>query len=325
MTKFEKIKEIIANFQKNADRHYSTYQERERLARAKYSPEGFREEHMMKTFPETMGQARASADIAIKEINDVFNDIDADLKKWIMKNLDASTVQILDCIKNFDLQLSLDELKVIEESVRSSYLGTRIFEGISEKNGYCVNNPRMEEYQSALKSARNNASLAVRAYAGSPDNKFPGKDLLQKWEKDGVVLGNYEIFHMLYAYQYLQKGELDRLEQMFDSTRAPMHYTLSDKEAEKVKKSIEGIVQGGKLNRKAAQQLLKKDPGIKSKLESMPSDYLLGKEEVAKYFGLSEKTENEKKESRIDPATKNAPAYGTKFSKIDPQTLGNFS
>lgn len=325
MTKFEKIKQLIMEYQKTADRHYADYQAKEKRAREKYSEAGFQEEFTQKTWPALAGKAWADSDEAIQKIMEIFDEIEEDLKKWVMMPLDASTVQILDCINNFDLKLSLNELQVIEESVRSSYLGTKIFAGLSEKNGYSINAPSMKEFENALKSARGNASFSLKAYAGSPDDKFPGKDLLEKWTYQGVTYGDYTAHHMFMAYNYLHEGgEIDRLEAMFGEIHAPMKYILTKDESEKVEKSVKDIMRNGEIDKKAAQELIEKQPDFKDKLESMPSEFFEGKEVVAKYFRLNEKTEKE--ESLINPATRGAMEYSkTRFQKVDVEAVKNFS
>lgn len=325
MTNFQKVKSIISTYQENADRHFANYKAKEAAMRKRYSQESFVEEFIQGVYPKFAGEAQANADIAIKEIEEVFGDIETDLKKYIMEPLDDSTAQILDCVNRFDLKMSRGELEVIESAVKKSYLGSRVFEGIARKNGYHVDVPKMEQFQHALKSARNNAALSIRAYAGSPDSKFVGRDLLPKWEKDGVVLGNYEVFHTLYAYQYLEKGEIDRLEKMFSDARAASVYRLTEEEEKNVRQGVESILHNGEIDKKAAQALIKKEPDFKDKLESMPADYFDDKEAVIKYFGLNEKAEG-KEPSMIDVATKKAIEYGkTGKQTINPQTLSNFA
>ena len=320
MDSFGKIAEIIKNFQKDADRSYESYQEKEKRARARYSPEAFREEFIMKTWAEASGRAQANVEITISEVMEVFDDIENKLKKFMMQPLSESTAQILDCINKFGLKLSLNELQVIEESLRDSYIGLRIFSGLSEKNGYIASIPSMKQLQDALKSARGNASLAIKAYAGSPDDKFPGKDLLGTWSWQGVSFGNYTSQHMFMSYNYLREGgELDRLRSMFASIHAPVTYKLNESESEKVKKAVGNIIHDGEIDKKAAQKLIKEQPDIKDRLESMPDDFFADKEALVSYFRL-----NEKEESKIDAATQNAKEYGTRFQKVDAEMLRQY-
>ncbi|MFG6330519.1 MAG: hypothetical protein K1W28_01615 [Lachnospiraceae bacterium] len=258
-------------------------------------------------------------------MEEVFDEIEQDFKKWVLEPLDGSTVQILDCVERFGLSLSLNELQVLEGSVRSSYLGTKIFTGLAEKNGYSVNAPSMKEYQDVLAAARNNAKLAIRAYAGSHDEGYTGKDLLQKWESRGIVMGEYQHYHLFFAANFLHEGgELDRLEEMWGEARgASMVYRLNKSEVEKVKKAVGNIMHDGEVDKKAAQELIKKDPDFKDKLQSMPDDFFEGKEALVNHFRLNEK--EEKGESLITPGSRKAAEYGAnRFQRVDAETLKQF-
>ncbi len=324
MTKFKKIAQLIEAYRKTADQHYASYQAQEKAAREKYSEVGFQLEFVQKVWPEMAGKIWAECDDTIRKVEEVFDEIEQNFKKWVMEPLDGSTVQILDCIERFGLSLSLNELQVIETSIRSSYLGTKIFAGLAEKNGYSVNAPSMKEYQDALAAARNNAKLAIRAYAGSPDEGYPGKDLLQKWENKGVVLGEYQHYHLFFAANFLhQDGVLDRLEEIWGEARAPMVYRLNEREAEQVKKVVGNIMHDGEVDKQAAQELIKKDSDFKDKLQSMPDDFFEGKEALVNYFQLNEK--EEKEESLITPGSRKAAEYGAnRFQRVDAETLKQF-
>lgn len=324
MTKFQKIKQLILDYREVADRHYASYQKKERAAREKFSEAGFKQEFMQKTWVEMAGQIWAESDDSIRKIMEIFNEIESDLGNWMMQPLNASTTQILSCINDFDLKLSLNELQIIEQSVRSSYFGLKVFAGLSEKNGYSINVPSMKEYQDALKAARSNASFSIKAYAGNPDDKFPGKELLEEWTYQGISYGEYTPHHMFMAYNYLCKGgELDRLEAMWKTAHAPTRYSLTPDEAEKVKKSIDAVIHNGEVDKKAAQELVKREPDIKSKLQSMPDDYFSDKKMIVNYFSLNEKAQKEK--SKISPAIQQAAEYkASRLEKIDEDTLKNF-
>ncbi len=327
MTKFEKIKQLIVEYQKTADRHYADYQAKEKRAREKYSEAGFQSEFIQKVWPEMAGKIWAECDDTIRKVEEVFSEIEQDFKKWVMEPLDGSTVQILDCVERFGLSLDLNELRVLEDAVRSSYLGMKIFAGLAEKNGYNVSASSLKEYQDTLAVARNNAKLAVRIYAGLPDRGYPGKDLLQQHEVNGITYGPYEHYHLFFAANFLHDGgELDRLETMWGDARAPMRYSLTATETEKVKKGVESIMQGEEIDKKAAQELIKKDPDFKDKLQSMPDDFFEGKEALVNHFRMNKKEEKEEKEeSLITPGSRQAAEYGAnRFQRVDAEALKQF-
>lgn len=324
MTKFGKIKEVISEYQKQADKHYSSYKAREAEARQKFSEAGFVTEFRQKMWPKMAGDAWSNADFAINKVMELFDETEEELKKFVMRPLDASMIQVLNCIDSFGLRLSLSELKIIESSARESYWGIRIFTGLAQKSGYQVNVPTVDSYQKALETARSNAKLAIRAYAGSPDEGYPGKDLLQKWENKGSVMGEYQHYHTFFAANFLHEGgELDRLEEMWGEARAPMVYRLNEREAEQVKKVVGNIMHDGEVDKKAAQELIKKDPDFKDKLQSMPDNFFEGKEALVNHFRLNEK--EEKEESLITPGSRKAAEYGAnRFQRVDAETLKQF-
>ncbi|NDO70434.1 hypothetical protein FMM80_18015 [Schaedlerella arabinosiphila] len=135
MNKIDKIKLIIKRHQKDMDKHFATYQKAEQTARARLSESAFKTEFMQETYPKFVGEAQAAADMAVLEINNLFDDIQEDLSAWMMKPLDIGTAQILSCINQFSLQMSFDELRILEQGIlkSGSYLGNRIFDGLCKK------------------------------------------------------------------------------------------------------------------------------------------------------------------------------------------------
>lgn len=88
MTKFKKIKEIIEAYRKTADRHYASYQAQEKAAREKYSESGFQLEFVQKVWPEMAGKIWAECDDTIRKVEEVFNEIEQELEKWVMQPID---------------------------------------------------------------------------------------------------------------------------------------------------------------------------------------------------------------------------------------------
>ena len=135
MNKIDKIKSIIKKHQKDMDKHFAAYQKAEWTARERLSESAFKTEFMQETYPKFVGEAQAAADIAVLEANNIFDEIQDDLSKWMMRPIDASTAQVLDCINKFDLHMSFDELRILEQGVlkAGSYLANRVFDGLCKK------------------------------------------------------------------------------------------------------------------------------------------------------------------------------------------------
>ena len=110
-------------------------------------------------------------------------------------------------------------------------------------------------------------------------------------------------------------GELDRLEQLFESTNAPMKYELNAQETEKMKKRLESIVdKNGEIDEKAACQLKENDPNFIDKLRSIPEGSFEKMDSVSKYFRLDE-SDNKKNESAISQAIEQAKSYNERKPK----------
>ena len=102
-----------------------------------------------------------------------------------------------------------------------------------------------------------------------------------------------------------------------------MVYRLNESEVGKVKKAVGNIMHDGEVDKKAAQELIKKDPDFKDKLQSMPDDFFEGKEALVNHFRLNEK--EEKEESLITPGSRKAAEYGAnRFQRVDAETLKQF-
>lgn len=333
MTKFERIKEIVRQYYKDSDKFFAEYQMKEKRAREKYSEEGFRTEFMMKQWPHYSGTVRGNAENTIRNINYIYDEIQNEFQQWVMEPLKPDVLQTLTLINQFDLQLSLTELKTIEKNVSDSYFGFRIFSGLAKKAGFAVNTLDMDVCAKEIESAKKNTENAIRMYAGqAPD--FPGRDLLGEWTYNGINYGEYQTYHLLYAADFLRTdGVIDRLEGMWRSLKAPMKYTLTESESEKIKDKIDDIIDpyGGAIEKEKAEKLLKEIPDILSRLESTPKDFK-NKKAAVDYFtligvGAEQKAKEDaiKNESKIDPASTCAAKYANnRFQQVDADSLKNF-
>lgn len=333
MNKFQRIKEIVAKHQKDSDRLFEEYQREERAARGKYSPEYFREKFMMRRWPHFSGIAKGNAECAIQDINYIYDEIINDFHQWVMEPLKPNILQTLTLISQFDLRLSLTELKTIEHTVSDSYFGFRIFSELAKKAGFAVNTLDVDVCTKELESAKRNTESAIKMYAGqAPD--FLGRDLLGEWTYNGINYGEYQTYHLLYAADFLRdNGVIDRLESMWISLKAPSKYILTRDESEKIKDRIDDIIDpyGGAIEKEKAEKLLVEIPDILSRLESIPEDFK-NKKAAVDYFtligvGAEQKAKEDaiKNESKIDPASTCAAEYANnRFQKVDAESLKNF-
>lgn len=333
MTKIQRVKEIVRKQNAEMDRLASEYKKQERRAREKFSEQGFKTEFMVKTWPKYAGEARSNVDIAIAEINSIFGEISEDFQCFIMRPIKPDILQTLNLIQQFDLELSLTELKTIEKSVSDSYFGFRILSGLAKKAGFSVTTLDMDTLTKEIESTRKNTENAVKMYAGkAPD--FEGRDLLGEWTYQGVNYGEYNAYHIMYAADFLNNNcQLDQLENMFKTLNAPMKYELDREEKERVMDKVDSIIDpyGGAVDKEKADKLVEEIPDILSRLESI-SDDLPNKKTAIEYFtlqgvGAEQKARENalKNDSKINQAAKNATEYGAaRFKKIDPETLKIF-
>lgn len=324
MNKIDKIKSLIQEFQRKQDKLYSRYQAAEKEAREKYSESGFRNKFMLNTWPQYAGKAQADADSTIREISYLIDEAQEEFDSWVMKPLDANVVSMLNCISSFNLSLSMQELKIIERKISGAYLGMRIFAGLCEKNGYGVQIPTADKYSEALKHARVDTELAVRAYAGKAPS-YEGRDLIGDWIFEGISQGPYQDFHLYMAANFLHEGgTLDRLAELWDSANAPLVYTLNPSETERVKKQLDKIVVHGEVDKKAANELFKAEPDFKNRFESLPKEELKKYESVSKYFGLTDNKKEKIQESKISPSMEQAAKYMSNRQPVDENLLAKF-
>lgn len=271
MTKLYKIKERLSDYKKTADEIIGEFVAAENKAKARYSEMAFKEELNLNIFPKHAGKIRAEADWAIREINEILDEAEEEFTKWIMKPLDYSTAQTLDCIAKFDLRLSLPELQAIEPKVTESYFGQRIFEGIAGKSGYSVKIPNMKDCMDALQSVRNEAGFAISAYAG--EVPFLGRELIGNWIYNNVDYGRYASFHHNLALNKLKSfSDIDRLEQLLELSKAPISYELSPKERKETKEKIVKLIKNGEVIEDEAIKIVEADPNFVGKLECFLSE-----------------------------------------------------
>lgn len=334
MNKIDKIRQLIKDFQDGAMKRFNEFTEIEKKAKYRLSPQSFHDEFVMGTAPQLIGNAWAEVEIAVSGIKAVFSDLEQEVGSWAMKPLDAGTAQVLSCIRDFNLRLSLPELRAIEQDIKGSYFGIRVFVGLANKNGYCANYPTLDECFKNLKAAKNDCELAVRAFCGTAASGYFGRDMLKEQEYNGVRLDTYQAHHWVFAERFLERdsSSLLRLEETLNLIHAPLHYTLSESEAENVRRKVDALFNAyGDFDRLGANELVKEMPDILSKIESLPE-----KDEnvqaLEKYYTIdgpnAEKIKKDEidseEDSKILATSKIDPMYVAKREPVDKGNLGQF-
>lgn len=270
MTGFGQIKAVVTEYQEKADRHFRDYSKRIERARQRYSDEAFREESR-KIWIDVGSKVDVARGIAKNEIDLIVEDIEKDFRKWLVKPLDGNLIQTLNCIRNFEIHLGIEELRVLEEETKNSFFGSRIFSEIAKENGYYVKTPDSKTFMSALKRVHDNAVTAVTAYAGHyPD--LIGKDLLEE---------DKPVYALVMASNFLTKNDsIKEAEELWGISDIPREFKLSKEEEKRIYDLI-GNIENETEKQERIKQLSSVEPDFMDKLALMDGEY---KEAVEKYI-----------------------------------------
>ena len=262
MTGFEEIRATVAEYQKKADKYFQDYSSRMERARGRYSQETFAEEGR-KIWAEVGGKLGATRSIAKNDIDLIVEDIKKDFHKWLVKPIDGNLIQTLNCIRNFEMSLGIEELRVLEQETKNSFFGSRIFSEIARENGYYVKTPDSKAFMNALHRVHDNAVIAITAYAGHyPD--FIGRDLLEE-DKPAYMLAM--------ASNFLTKNDsIKEAGELWGQSAVPTEYKLT-KEEEKRIYDLVGNIENETEKQERIKQLSSVEPDFMDKLALMGGDY----------------------------------------------------
>lgn len=288
MNRFDKVLEIEKSYRKKADKTFADYKKEESEARARLSPEAFRVEFICDRWAQIAGKFRAETDFAVREISGIFSELREELKNWMNKPVQPEILETLRCVRDFGLRLSLQELKVIEPGISESYLGKKILVSIAKDSGFhaeCVN---IDELLSTLDTAQSIVESRIRAYAGRGGSEgFPGRDLIDHKVNDGIDWGEFSMPELALASVGPKSDSLDYVKNLFEKARAPIHYTLTEKEAKDIAEKLEPLIdRWGDIDGKGLDKVREEIPDFLSRLESMPDSYE-HKETLKKYLLLN--------------------------------------
>lgn len=270
MTGFEQIKAVVTEYQKKADRHFQDYSRKMERARGRYSQEAFTEESR-KIWAEVGSSVDVARSIAKNEIDLIVEDVKKDFHKWLVKPIDGNLIQTLNCVRNFEISLGIEELRVLEQETKTSFFGSRIFSEIARENGYFVKAPESKAFMNALHRVHDNAVTAIIAYAGHYPN-FIGRDLLEE-DKPAYMLAM--------ASNFLTKNDsIKEAEELWGQSAVPTEYKLT-KEEEKRIYDLVGNIENETEKQERIKQLSNLEPDFMDKLALMGGDY---KEAVEKYI-----------------------------------------
>lgn len=273
MTNLEKIRNIVRDFQKYADRKISTYNERAGEIKSKYKLEFAKAEIMQNIYPQIAGVLWSEKESAKQKIADVYEDILADIRKWTLKPVSPNTLELLHSIHDFKVPLTIAELKMLETEVAGNLIASKIFAGLAAEYGYQVAVPNADTLLRELRELKSFAFLAVDGYAGKPgrDGKFPGNDLLEQRKVNGVVQGEFAVWEKLLAADFVEKNpSLQRVAELLEDSKVSLSYSLTEKETSRIKSLIDNIEKNSISDSEKKEKisaLMRSEPDFAAKID----------------------------------------------------------
>ena len=288
MTNIEKIGDIVEKFQREADQRFADYNRKVKKIRETYKEEVAKLEIMQNVWPEAQGTLSFKREQAKQQIEETCEAVREDLRKWTLKPVSPNTLQLLRSIRDFEIELTMSELKMIEGEVSGNLFASKIFAKLAAEHGYYVEVPKVDDCLRELRELESFAKSAVDAYAGRPDKSgiFPGNDLLEKRTVNGVPVGEYVGWQKLNAAEFTKKnGSMKRASDLLAASRVDLKYSLTQKETARIRNLIDGIENDNISNsekRHKISALLKSEPDMLSKISLMDTET---KDIVSKYIG----------------------------------------
>ena len=277
MNNIEKIKSIVSNYQKFADKKISEYNRRASEVRDKFKEEVAMSEIKQNIWPQSVGGLWAEADSAKSKIEEVCEDIREDIKKWTLKPVSPNTLELLHCIHDFKVKLTINELKMIETEVSGNLIASKIFAGLASEYGYSVKVPNVDGLLQELRELESFAKTAIGGYAGKPDKGvFPGNDLLEQKKVNGVSMGEYQIWEKMMAADFLTKNSsLQRTAELLEESKVSLAYSLTEKETARIKGLIDDVEKNSisdKEKKEKMASLMKSEPDMFAKIDLIGGD-----------------------------------------------------
>ena len=261
MSKFQQIKEIVAQYQQRADKIINEYKQKLEYAKDRYT------EHVYTCKAAEIlakhGGALLSEQVSAKnEVEILVEEIESDFRKWMTKPIKADTLQTLSAIKEYGITLTRSELEVFKTEMQESFFGLQILSKIAEKAGFYIPAPKMQDFTRVLKDAKAAAINAVTAYSGK---NLEGKDLL-----DDVLPVWTQTSAALFLEQSTTLGDA---ENMWREAHAPAGITLSEDESKRICDLTKNLSKE-RQKKMRIETLESIEPGITDKLSLLSGDYL---------------------------------------------------
>lgn len=160
-----------------------------------------------------------------------------------------------------------------------------------------------------------------------------GKCLIDHKIIDGIDWGEYSLIEMSMA-SVERSDTLDSVKKMFEKARAPIHYTLTEKEAQNIAEKLDPLIdRWNDIDKKGLDKVREEIPDLLSRLESMPDSYE-HKETFKKYLLLNhmggknqpETDGKDEPESLLDvsPSVELAKGYADQHGTVNMDILNQY-
>ena len=273
MTNIEKLRDVVRDYQRYADKKIAAYNERADEIKSKYKPEVALSEIKQNVWPQAAGLLWSEKESAKQKIADVYEDILEDIQRWTLRPVSPNTLQLLHSIHDFKVPLTIAELKMLETEVSGNLIASKIFAGLAAEYGYSVKTPNVDGLLRELRELKSFAETAIDAYAGKPgkDGKFPGGDLLEQKKINGVSYGEFAIWEKLLAADFVEKNaSMQRTAELLENSKVSLSYSLTEKEAGRIKALVDDIEKNSandKEKKTKMSALLKSEPDMSAKID----------------------------------------------------------
>ena len=107
MTNIEKLRDVVRDYQRYADKKIAAYNERADEIKSKYKPEVALSEIKQNVWPQAAGLLWSEKESAKQKIADVYEDILEDIQRWTLRPIKSETLTLLHSIHDFKVPLNL--------------------------------------------------------------------------------------------------------------------------------------------------------------------------------------------------------------------------
>ena len=294
MTNIEKLRDVVRDYQRYADKKIAAYNERADEIKSKYKPEVALSEIKQNVWPQAAGLLWSEKESAKQKIADVYEDILEDIQRWTLRPIKSETLTLLHSIHDFKVPLTINELKMIETEVTGNLIASKIFSGLAAEYGYQVAVPNADVLLRELKELKSFAETAIDAYSGKPDKngKFPGNDLLEQRKVNGIVQGEYAIWEKLLAADFVEKNaSMQRAAELLEDSKVSLSYSLTEKETSRIKSLIDNIEKNSISDSEKKEKisaLMQSEPDFAAKIDLLGGEI---KESVVQLMGSGARME----------------------------------